>query len=156
MSKILLLDEFINTQIHSLRFFNKKVVFTNGCFDIVHKGHLDYLKKASQLGDVLVIGLNSDASVSRLKGKDRPINPLNDRASLLAFFHFIDYIIPFDEDTPIHLIHAIKPDVLVKGSDYTMDKIVGADWVLSYGGKVVTIDFLEGYSTTSIINKIKS
>ncbi len=156
MSKIVSLDLFISSTLNYLRFFNKKIVFTNGCFDIVHNGHLDYLKKASFMGDVLVIGLNSDSSIAKLKGNTRPINSLINRAVFLSYFTFIDYIIPFDDDTPINLIQAINPNVLVKGSDYTIDNIVGADYVISKGGHVVTIDFLEGFSTSSIINKIKS
>ncbi len=156
MSKFLTLDLFLSNKLYYLRFFNKKIVFTNGCFDIVHIGHLDYLKKASLLGDVLIVGLNSDSSIKKLKGVNRPINLLNHRAQFLSYFYFVDFIIPFDEDTPIHLIQTIKPNVLVKGSDYTIENIVGYDFVISNGGQVVTIDFLEGFSTSSIINKIKS
>lgn len=131
-----------------------KVVFSNGCFDIVHAGHVDYLSKARNLGDKLIIGLNSDDSVRRLKGKGRPVQDENARAALLAAFSFVDAVVVFDEDTPFELISTLIPDILVKGSDYSVENIVGADVVLKNGGKVETIDFLEGYSTSSIIDKI--
>jgi len=131
-----------------------KVVFSNGCFDIVHAGHVDYLSKARDLGDKLIIGLNSDDSVRRLKGKGRPVQDENARAALLAAFSFVDAVVVFDEDTPFELISTLIPDILVKGSDYSVENIVGADVVLKNGGKVETIDFLEGYSTSSIIDKI--
>ncbi len=156
MSKIFLLEDFVSSVLYKLRFFCKKIVFTNGCFDIVHVGHLDYLRKASFWGDVLIVGLNTDSSVARLKGKDRPVNKLESRALFLSYFSFVDYIIPFEEDTPINLIKAVTPDVLVKGSDYKYENIVGADWVTANGGQVVTIDLVEGYSTSNIINKIKT
>ena len=134
---------------------NKKVVFTNGCFDILHIGHVDYLRKARMLGDCLVIGVNSDASVKRLKGNDRPINCLEDRMEILAALEFVDYVIPFEEDTPYNLIKKVMPDVLVKGGDYNIENIVGADIVKQKGGLVTTIAFVDGKSTTGIINKIK-
>lgn len=155
MSKIFSLSDFIQFQLYKLRFFDKKIVFTNGCFDIVHNGHLDYLKKSSLLGDILIVGLNSDDSVSRLKGTSRPINNFQSRSSFLSYLSFVDFIIPFDDDTPYKLIQAIVPDVLVKGSDYAIENIIGADIVLANGGEVITIELLSGYSTTSIINKIK-
>jgi D-beta-D-heptose 7-phosphate kinase/D-beta-D-heptose 1-phosphate adenosyltransferase len=155
MSKIYSLNNFCNYVLPKLKFFKKKLVFTNGCFDIVHVGHLDYLYKASNYGDILIIGINSDDSVKRLKGLDRPINRLESRVLFLSYFHFVDYIIPFEEDTPLQLIQAISPDVLVKGSDYAIHNIVGFDWVNSYNGLVATIDLVEGHSTSSIINKIK-
>jgi len=130
------------------------IVFSNGCFDIVHAGHVDYLSKARDLGDKLIIGLNSDDSVRRLKGKGRPVQDENARAALLAAFSFVDAVVVFDEDTPFKLISTLIPDILVKGSDYSVENIVGADVVLKNGGKVETIDFLEGYSTSSIIDKI--
>ena len=141
----------------------KTTVFTNGVFDLVHRGHIDYLYKASQLGDRLIIGLNSDASVKRLeKGNDRPLISQSDRAYLLASFFFIDAVIIFDEDTPLNLIEAIIPNVLVKGGDYDPkaqkgDKkyIVGSDIVKKAGGKVDVIAFLPGYSTTALVNKIR-
>lgn len=130
------------------------IVFTNGCFDILHFGHANYLAQARNLADILVVGLNSDASVKRLKGDNRPINSELQRAFLLASFFFVDYVTVFDEDTPKQLIEIVKPDILVKGGDYKLDDIVGADFVLANGGKVSTIPFVEGFSTTNIINKI--
>jgi D-beta-D-heptose 7-phosphate kinase/D-beta-D-heptose 1-phosphate adenosyltransferase len=130
------------------------VVFTNGCFDIMHRGHATYLAQARTLGDLLVVGLNTDASVQRLKGPSRPINHQYDRAFLLASLACVDFVILFDEDTPEQLIHTVCPDILVKGGDYTLDTIVGADFVLQNGGTVTTIPFVDGYSTTSTLNKI--
>ena len=132
----------------------RKVVFTNGCFDIVHRGHVEYLTKAKALGDVLLVGMNTDASVSRLKGTTRPIVYQDDRAIVLAAFGVVDYVCLFDEDTPHDLIKAVVPDVLVKGSDWTIDSIVGKDIVEEAGGKVQTIDFVPNRSTTDIIKKI--
>lgn len=134
----------------------KRIVFTNGCFDILHVGHIRYLKKASELGDMLVVGLNSDASVKRLKGEGRPINTVDDRAELLASLEFVDYIVVFEEDTPYELISQIRPDVLVKGGDYAPENVVGKDLVEARGGKLVLIDFVEGKSTTGIIHKIRN
>lgn len=131
-----------------------KIVFTNGCFDILHIGHLSYLLKASSLGNRLVIGLNADSSVKKLKGKDRPINSEYNRALLLASLYFVDAVIVFDEETPLELIKQVLPDVLVKGGDYTVDKIIGAKEVEANGGEVVIVTFLEGYSSSAIINKI--
>lgn len=133
-----------------------EVVFTNGCFDIVHLGHIDYLEKAKALGSRLVVGLNTDASVKRLKGPERPLNNEYARARMLAALACTDAVILFDEPTPLELITDIKPDVLVKGSDYTVDTIVGADFVIENGGSVKTIDLVQGYSTTGIIDKIKN
>lgn len=132
-----------------------KAVFTNGCFDLVHQGHIDYLSKARDLGDVLVVGLNTDASVRRLKGPHRPINDEYSRALLLASMLFVDYVVLFGEDTPYELIKTLQPDILVKGSDYCPEDIVGYDIVMAKGGRVETIDFLPGYSTTAIECKIK-
>lgn len=132
-----------------------KVVFTNGCFDIVHLGHIDYLEKARALGNRMVLGLNTDASVSRLKGPLRPVVNEYARARLMAALSFIDAVILFDEPTPSELIEAIKPDILVKGDDYTVENIAGADFVLSRGGEVKTIALVKGYSTSSLIEKIK-
>ena len=137
-------------------FHQKKIVFTNGCFDILHLGHIDYLSQASDLGDVLIIGLNTDESVKRIKEKGRPILDEKSRATLLASLHFVDAVVCFDEDTPYELIKQVKPDVLVKGSDYKEEDIVGYDIVKEKGGKIHTIDFLPAYSTTSIIEKIKN
>jgi len=130
-----------------------RIVFTNGCFDLLHRGHIYYLSKARELGDILVIGLNSDASVTRLKGAGRPLNPVRARAEVLGALVMIDYVIIFEEDTPINLISAIRPDMLVKGGDYEKENIVGYREVISWGGEVVTIPLLEGYSTTSMIKK---
>ncbi len=130
------------------------VIFTNGCFDILHHGHIRYLAQARSQGDCLVVGLNSDESVRRLKGPDRPINAENDRALQLASLCFVSYVILFEEDTPEELIHIVKPDILVKGGDYELDEIAGADFVLKRGGLVETIPFVDGYSTSNMIEKI--
>jgi len=132
----------------------KRVVFTNGCFDIIHAGHVDYLKKAKSLGDILVVGLNSDESIRRIKGEKRPIIPQRMRAEVLSSLKPVDYVVIFEEDTPENLIRAIKPEVLVKGGDWELSKIVGKDFVESYGGKVLTIPFTYEISTTKIINAI--
>lgn len=137
-----------------LRSRGKKIVFTNGCFDIIHVGHVDYLSKARQKGDVLVIGLNSDASVRRLKGNGRPINREESRAKVLSALSFVDYVTIFNEDTPDRIIRSIAPDILVKGGDWKIEDIVGADFVKSRGGRVVTVPFVKGHSTTSLLNKI--
>ena len=139
------------------RMKNMKIVFTNGCFDILHHGHIDYLSKASDLGDVLIIGVNSDSSVKKLeKGANRPIQNENDRALILSSLQFVEAITIFNEDTPLELIKAIQPDVLVKGGDWKEADIVGADIVKAKGGSVISIPFVEGYSTTNIEKKIKS
>lgn len=134
-------------------FQSKKIVFTNGCFDILHLGHVHYLSAAKDLGDILVIGLNSDDSVKRLKGENRPINTQYARALLLAALQFVDFVIVFDEDTPLNLIQQITPHVLVKGGDYKIEDVVGAEWVMAHGGKVEIVDFVEGYSSTNLIKK---
>lgn len=139
-----------------LSFQNKRIVFTNGCFDLIHQGHVDYLAKAADLGDVLIIGLNTDDSVQRIKGKSRPIQDEYTRALILASFSFTDAVVYFNEDTPYDLIKTIKPDVLVKGSDYKAEDIVGYDIVKAKGGEIITLDYLPGYSTTALINKIKA
>jgi len=139
-----------------LKFKDKKIVFTNGCFDIIHRGHIDYLSKAKDHGDILIIGLNTDNSVKRLKGENRPVNDEYARAIILASLHFVDAVVLFDEDTPYKLIKSIKPDVLIKGSDYLIEDIVGADIVTKNGGSVITLEYLPGYSTTKIIDKLKS
>lgn len=132
-----------------------RVVFTNGCFDLLHKGHVEYLCKARNLGNCLVVGINDDDSVRRLKGPQRPVATLDSRQLVLAGLECVDYVVPFAQDTPLELIHLLSPDVLVKGGDYSRDTIVGADFVESYGGKVVTIPLVEGQSTTNLINKMK-
>lgn len=138
------------------RLKNDTIVFTNGCFDILHLGHIDYLSKARDLGKRLIVGVNTDSSVKRLgKGDTRPINDEKSRSMIIASLQFVDAVILFDEDTPYELIKAIEPDVLVKGADYTIDRVVGSDIVMARGGKVELIEYLEGYSTTNIEKKIK-
>jgi rfaE bifunctional protein nucleotidyltransferase chain/domain len=132
------------------------IVFTNGCFDILHIGHVDYLEKARNLGDKLVLGLNTDHSIRRIKGETRPIVEQNARARVIAALGFVDAVVLFDEDTPLRLIQTIKPDILVKGDDYTIKNIIGADFVIENGGKVETIPLVKGFSTSNIIEKIKS
>ena len=134
---------------------NKKIVFTNGCFDILHVGHIRYLSEARSLGDILVVGVNSDKSVRNLKGPSRPINSLSDRALLLSELVFVDYVVSFKEQTPLKLIKMIMPDILVKGGDYTLDTVVGSKEVIDAGGKVELLKFHDGYSSTNYIDKIK-
>lgn len=132
----------------------KILVFTNGCFDLIHRGHIEYLKEAKSYGDFLIVAVNSDSSVRKIKGEQRPLIPLVDRLYILSHLVFIDFLISFDEDTPEHLIRTILPDVLVKGSDYREKEIVGADIVKANGGKVITIPFIKGKSSSEIIGKI--
>lgn len=153
--KVFRLEE-LRANLNIWRLLEKKIVFTNGCFDLLHLGHVDYLSKAADLGDKLVIGLNSDASTSALKGPGRPIIDQYSRSIMLASLSFVDAVILFDEPTPLEQIAWIRPDVLVKGADYTVDQIVGSDLVLEYGGDVQTIEYLPGYSTTIIEKKIRS
>jgi rfaE bifunctional protein nucleotidyltransferase chain/domain len=145
----------LKRRIAAWRFQDKKVVFTNGVFDLLHTGHITYLTKAAELGEKLIIGLNTDASVKRLKGPDRPVNDENGRALLLASLFFVEAIVLFDDDTPLNLITELKPDILVKGADYAIENIVGAKEVIANGGQVKTIEFVDGFSSTSIIQKIK-
>lgn len=133
----------------------KKIVFTNGVFDLLHVGHIRYLQEARALGDLLVMGVNSDASVKRLKGPTRPIQNENDRAEILAALGCVDFTVIFTEDTPANLIQQVRPDILVKGGDWKIEQIVGGDFVQSYGGKVLSLQFIEGRSTTKIIEKSK-
>ena len=142
-----------SSQLSAFRSQGLRVVFTNGCFDILHRGHVEYLSKAADMGDVLVVGLNTDASVKRLKGEGRPVNNEEARALVLASLSFVYAVVLFDEDTPYELIKAIRPDVLVKGADYKPEKIVGYDIVTSYGGKVETVPLVEGYSTTQLLSR---
>ncbi|MEO3407312.1 D-glycero-beta-D-manno-heptose 1-phosphate adenylyltransferase [Mucilaginibacter sp. CAU 1740] len=135
---------------------DEQIVFTNGVFDILHIGHVSYLAKARELGNKLIIGLNSDASVRRLKGPSRPINNHFNRAGLLAAFYFVDAIVVFEEDTPLNLITNINPDILVKGGDYVVENIVGSQEVLANGGRVETVSFLDGFSSTNIIEKLQA
>lgn len=146
----------LRANLNRWRLLGKKIVFTNGCFDLIHLGHIDYLSKAADMGDKLVIGLNSDVSAGNLKGPGRPIIDQLSRSTMLASFSFVDAVILFDEATPLDLIQWIEPDILVKGADYTVEQIIGADLVLQKGGQVRTIDYLPGYSTTLIERKIKS
>lgn len=142
-------------RVKSMQLFGKKVVFTNGCFDILHAGHVDYLNQARDLGNVLILGLNTDSSVKRMqKAPNRPINDESSRAAVLAGLACVDMIVLFDEDTPYELIKFLQPDILVKGNDYEVEKIVGYDIVTARGGQVITIPFLQGYSTTKLIEKI--
>ena len=141
---------------NDFKLHQQKIVFTNGCFDVLHFGHVHYLLEAKKLGDILVVGLNSDDSVRRLKGPSRPINGEKERAFVLAALNCVDYIVLFEEDTPKNLIKAVRPDVLVKGGDYALDQIVGADFVRENGGTVTTIPFVEGYSSTHVIEQLKT
>ena len=131
------------------------VVFTNGCFDLIHQGHVDYLSRARDLGDLLIVGLNSDASVKRLKGDGRPISNETSRARVLASFSFVDYVVVFDEDTPLRLIETIVPDILVKGGDYSRDTVVGADFVEQNGGRLELLSLVQGESTTRLVERMK-
>jgi len=159
--------EFIQSKIYKLndllraiavwKFKDNKIVFTNGCFDILHKGHVTYLSEAADLGDILIVGLNSDESVKKLhKGPGRPIQDQDSRALILASLHHVNAVILFDEDTPAELIKMVKPDVLVKGGDWKPEQIAGYDIVKANGGEVVSIKFVDGYSTTAIEQKIKN
>lgn len=153
-SKILTKDN-LPVKLAYWKFFDRKIVFTNGCFDILHAGHIDYLAKASNLGDELIIGLNSDQSVRRLKGNDRPVMDEFSRSLIMAALRFVSAVVIFDEDTPYELIKTVQPHVLVKAADYNPEEIVGYDIVKANGGEVITIELLQGYSTTGVINKIK-
>lgn len=152
MKKKILYIEELKEVLNSERSKNKKIVFTNGCFDIIHRGHVEYLQKAKELGDLLILGLNSDLSVKRLKGENRPINKEKDRAIVLAALECIDYITIFKEDTPLELIKIVKPDILAKGGDYKIENIAGRE----YAKETILIDFLDGYSTSNIIKIIES
>lgn len=134
----------------------QKIVFTNGCFDLLHTGHLDYLARAASMGNKLIVGLNSDASVRRLKGLERPINTEADRALALASLLVVDAVCVFEEDTPLELIQSIQPDVLAKGGDYTPENVVGANFVKNRGGEVAILPFVSGYSTTDLLQKIRA
>jgi rfaE bifunctional protein nucleotidyltransferase chain/domain len=153
-SKILDKDE-LERKLAFWRFKNSKIVFTNGCFDVLHRGHIEYLAQARDKGDILTVGLNTDASVRRLKGANRPVNPQEARAMVLASLFFVDAVIFFDEDTPYELIKTIQPDVLIKGADYQPENIVGYDIVTAKGGSVETVDLVEGFSSTKIIEDLE-
>lgn len=150
---ILEIQDFISIK-DKIKADNKKIVFTNGCFDILHKGHAAYLNLAKSLGDILVVGINSDNSVKKLKGENRPVNNESDRAFLLDNLKSVDYVLIFNEDTPYNLIKKINPDYLVKGGDWKTEDIVGSDIVTSNGGKVISLPFVDNYSTTGILKKI--
>ena len=150
----LLSREALETKLAEWRSAGKTIVFTNGCFDILHRGHVEYLAQAADLGDKLIIGLNTDASVKRLKGESRPVNDEKSRALLLSALQFVDVVVFFDEDTPYELIKQVQPDILVKGNDYKPEEIVGYDIVTAKGGKVLTIDLVKGFSTTNIISRL--
>lgn len=141
---------------NALKLHQQKIVFTNGCFDVLHFGHVHYLLEARKLGDLLVVGLNCDDSVRRLKGPSRPINGEKERAFVLAALNCVDYVVLFEEDTPEELIKIVRPNILVKGGDYAIDQIVGADFVKRNGGTVTTLPFVEGYSSTQIIEQLKT
>ena len=151
--KIVSLEQAIE-QVSDWKNKNEKVVFSNGCFDILHAGHVDYLEKAKEKGDHLVVGVNSDESVTKLKGPSRPIIDQTSRLRIISALAFVDLVVLFEEETPIELIKALSPDILVKGKDYEISNIVGADFVLQNGGKVETIELTEGYSSTNVINKV--
>ncbi len=138
-----------------MRSNNQKIVFTNGCFDILHPGHIDYLQKARKLGDLLIVAVNTDESVSQLKGESRPVYPLQDRMSMLSALECVDFVISFAEETPLKLIERILPDVLVKGADYEKEEIVGYAEVVENGGTVQTVELLDGHSTSALIEKLK-
>lgn len=154
--KIYQSHQHIKDQIAIWKASGKKIVFTNGCFDLVHVGHVLYLENAAQLGDILIVGLNSDDSVRRLKGPKRPINDILNRSHVLAALASVDAVIVFEEDTPYDIIKTIMPDILVKGGDWKPDQIVGSDLVLEHGGQVLSLNFVDGYSTTQIEAKIKN
>lgn len=140
--------------LRSESFEGKRIAFTNGCFDILHYGHVEYLRKSKKTCDILVVGLNSDISIRKIKGPKRPINPEKARAGVLSALELVDYIVLFDDETPLDLIASIKPDILIKGSDWEISEIAGSDIVISSGGEVKLIDFKHGYSTTSLIDRI--
>ena len=144
----------LRQRLDTLRRGGTRIVFTNGCFDLIHPGHVRYLRAAKRLGDVLVVGVNSDASVRRLKGSGKPLVPQRDRCEVLAGLEMVDYVTVFDEDTPHRLIERLQPDVLVKGGDWPPGQIVGADLVRARGGRVRSLPFARGYSTTALVERI--
>jgi rfaE bifunctional protein nucleotidyltransferase chain/domain len=147
--------ENLHTKIALWKFKGYKVVFTNGCFDILHRGHIEYLAQAAEFGDILVVGMNTDESVRRLKGEGRPLQDQVSRSTVLSAIEFVSNVVLFDEDTPYELIKLIQPDVLVKGADYKAEDIVGYDIVKAKGGEVVTVPIVEGHSTSNVIAKMK-
>ena len=154
-NKILTLEK-LKVQINNWKKQDLTIVFTNGCFDLIHLGHVDYLAKARNFGDKLIIGLNTDQSIKKIKGPKRPILDEVARARILSSFEFVDAVTLFSDETPLNLIKEIKPDILVKGNDYNPENIVGAEIVKSYDGKVITVELIPGYSTSEIIKKIKN
>ncbi len=156
MSRVARPLQSVCEEVRKLQATGRKVVFTNGCFDILHSGHIDLLQRARALGDALVVAVNTDASVARMKGPNRPIIPENERAELLAGLEMVDFVCMFDEDTPREAILAVKPDVLVKGADWGLGNIVGRAEVESWGGKVVALPLVEGRSTTGIVDRVVS
>ncbi|MDR2199517.1 MAG: D-glycero-beta-D-manno-heptose 1-phosphate adenylyltransferase [Deltaproteobacteria bacterium] len=152
-NKLLTLEEALH-QRENLRELGRTLVFTNGCFDLLHPGHLSYLAEAKHLGNALFVGLNSDSSARGLKGPKRPVNNEKDRALMLSGLYMVDAVVIFSEDTPVKLIEALKPDILVKGGDWAVKDIAGGEFTLSRGGKVLSLPFLPGYSSTALINKI--
>lgn len=151
----ILTHQQLNSWLHIWRLHSRSIVFTNGCFDILHAGHIHTLSTAKDQGDILIVGMNSDASTTRLKGPQRPINNQDNRALLLASLQIVDAVVLFEEDTPADLIERVTPDVLVKGGDYEKHQIIGAEWVEQHGGQVITVPFLEGQSTTRIESRLK-
>jgi D-glycero-beta-D-manno-heptose 1-phosphate adenylyltransferase len=149
-------SESLQSAVGAYRNQNKKIVFTNGCFDLLHIGHITYLEEAKKLGDILIVGINTDASVQKLKGPTRPIQNEDDRSAILAALKAVDHTILFGEETPLELIKKIKPDVLVKGGDWKIEQIVGSDFVISNGGIVKSLNFINGKSTTAIIERSKN
>mgnify|MGYP001258688259 FL=1 len=153
-SKILSLEN-LNTQVNSWKTNGLKVVFTNGCFDLLHRGHIEVLSKAADLGDRLIVGMNSDTSIVKLKGEKRPVLDESSRSTIIASLSFVDAVVVFTEETPLNLIINLKPDILAKGGDYETSSIVGHDFIQKYGGEVILIPFIDGFSSTKIINNIK-
>ncbi len=154
-NKILKLPDLLR-KIRKWKADGKRIVFTNGCFDIIHLGHVDYLEKAKAEGDILIVGLNTDLSTSNIKGPERPIVDEHSRSRTLAAMEFVDAVILFDENTPFNLIKILLPDILIKGKDYKIENIVGADIVLENNGNIITIDLVDGYSTTKIFERIRN
>jgi D-beta-D-heptose 7-phosphate kinase/D-beta-D-heptose 1-phosphate adenosyltransferase len=155
LSKIVTLEKLV-LELDKLRKSGKKIVFTNGCFDILHPGHIAYLEEARRLGDRLIVAVNDDESVRRLKGKERPINPLDHRMAILAALQCVDWVVPFSEDTPERLICRVLPDYLVKGGDYRPEEVAGHQCVTEHGGRVVILKYVAGHSTTGIISRVRA
>jgi D-beta-D-heptose 7-phosphate kinase/D-beta-D-heptose 1-phosphate adenosyltransferase len=155
LNKALPLDR-LSKEVETRRKLGQKIVFTNGCFDVLHAGHVDYLEEARRQVDFLIVGLNSDAGIRKLKGSKRPVNPLEARVRVLSGLQAVQYVVVFDEETPLRLIQELRPDVLVKGSDYHREEVVGADLVESYGGQVYLAPIRPGYSTTGLLEKMRA